>query len=869
MAYDQPYAKHHYATGYIGSTFDEENGFVTLSTSTATGSSSTTIGNGTSNYGSTQTAVRYTAGNQLVRNSFNSSSESNSSYRSTSSSYLRSNAGGGGTTSQSDGDWLTGSGSKSGTNTFAGSNSNSRTNQNASTSSGFTSNAGGGATTVADRNSQYAGTTLSNGYTSVYTSSYSIGSKIKVFDPTSRFVQRNQTKQYQRTIVQNVTSESVRGSDKISVNSTQSFYTQGNINSGGDPGSIYPPGATDLASQDPNNGAGTPRENDFNPPKITHKSSLGTVTQANYDVQYTDTETVSTEFFYTVSTLSASRNTTTSSTSRRTTQTKPITDWTHPYEPFNITQTLQNYVTETLITNTYNNTKKISIIAGAAAYLTGGDILDNGLVVGNVDTVTSVMFPISTVDFVEYTSDAQSGGALQNATLLTQSKSTSDYNLLSFVTSEITAESHELSNLNGTSFWFGNISDNMLKGGSVTKNQNYRDVVANTRTNGRKYIYEQTNKSAAFNVSSSGSYTTLTTSYQSYLDSNQDLTFFPDSNGSTRSFGVFQSYRLQSTMRSDGNTIVRSRATHESRTSSSAATLKEPVKSLNKQIYSDYGRGTRATNNAFMSGKVYTADKNPLYGGYQAEFTSQVSDAAKKYREITIGDQLIQTTEINNSNVAPISLTINSAVSNTYASSFNLPFLQALNPLRLNSYFTFIPEGRYGNIYTTASNGSVSFEYLENDQSHIIYQLSRTYTSTKSDENGQVYVTSTDKSLMDGLVKVGNAVNFADGDKTAYSQQLAQGYYGSHQQCFGGKTFTDEAGFSFPNGYPINTYEFPPFGSSTVHSSSSNTISTEGNATVSLPPTNLLFAFLPIGIDTKNGNDPYQRCAADFRSTRD
>ena len=119
------------------------------------------------------------------------------------------------------------------------------------------------------------------------------------------------------------------------------------------------------------------------------------------------------------------------------------------------------------------------------------------------------------------------------------------------------------------------------------------------------------------------------------------------------------------------------------------------------------------------------------------------------------------------------------------------------------------------------------------------------------------------------VMSLGNAVNFADGAKTAYSEQLAQVYSLSHQHCFGGKTFTNEAGVSFPNGYPINTYEFPPFGSSTVLSSSSNTINTEGNATVSLPPTNLLFAFLPIGIDTQNGNSPYQRSAADFRSTRD
>jgi hypothetical protein len=187
---------------------------------------------------------------------------------------------------------------------------------------------------------------------------------------------------------------------------------------------------------------------------------------------------------------------------------------------------------------------------------------------------------------------------------------------------------------------------------------------------------------------------------------------------------------------SDGNSSVVAYKTSENATSAGEVTYSIPIVSMTSTRYSEFGRATRATDNAFMQGEVWTIDKNPAYGGYQVEFESDISKAAKKYRDITIGDQLIKTTQINNTNVSPNAMTVNSAVSNKYVSSFNLPFFNAIAPLRLNTYFTFIPEGSYGNIYTSVSNGSASFEYLEDNESHVIYKYSKTYTVERSYTDG-------------------------------------------------------------------------------------------------------------------------------------
>ncbi len=868
IIYFQPYDKHHYATGYIASTFEENAGTFNMSTTTATGKTKTQGGDVTLESNYTRNASTYTVGNQKLRRKFSSESKNQYNFRSADDNRARTNANGGSTSSTSDGGWSSGSGTQKGTASNIDRYTNSRTNEDASTSSGLTNDGGGGLTIAKSSKALYDGTTEVYGYTSTQTSSASVGKKIKIYDPDSQLVNRNQTTKYKKTIVTKITEEAVRGNKSIVANSTVSRYTRGGRSTGGSPGSIYPPDNTNLDSDDPNNGAGTPTSRAYNKPKIYHQSSLANTTYENYDVYYTDTETTSTNFRYTLSTLSASKNTTTSSTSIRTTKTKSP-DWTHPYEPFRITQTIDTYVTESVETDTYNATKKISIVTGAA-YMTGGDVLENGLVAGNIQTVTSVLIPIENVDFVEYTSDAQSGGGVQNATRMTKSTYVTDFQILKFTNSEINAESYKLANLAGKSFAFGNAIDYINKGDTVTRQQGYSTEQANDDTRRKKYIYEQENVLGAFNVSSSGSHTVLTTYYRSYLNSDQKLSFSQDTDATARSFGVFQSYRMQNTYRdSDDNTLVYSRGTTDSKTTKSAMTIKEPVKSDTPQSYSDYGRKIRPTANAGMSGDVYTADKNFLYGGYQYKYESIVSKAARKYRDISIGDQVIKTTQITNSNAASIPLTVNSAVSNTYISSFNFPLFSYSNPLRLNPYFTFIPEGSYGNIYTSVTNGSASFEYLENDQSHIIYQYSKTYTTEVSANDSRVAAISTDMSVMDGLVKVNIGANYGDGAKTAFSKQGGMGYLQGHQQCFGGKTFTNEKGFSFANGNPINSYVFDSDDGSTLMASSSGSISTAGNATVSLPAEDLIFAFLPEGVATARNNTPYYRKCADFRSTRD
>jgi hypothetical protein len=868
--YAQPYAKHHYAEGYIVSTFEEAIGTFNLSTKTKSGTSGTTANNFnlSRNSRSEETRESYTDGNQKLKRSYSSSSGKSSSHTSQSERFGRLNNGGGNTTSSSVGNWVSATGNQYGTYTQQSSQSGSFKRSDASTSTGATRTGAGGETVSRSFKENYNGTTNFYGYTSTFTSSYTAGQKVKIYDPTSKLAQRNQTGNYVKTVINDSTVVHQRGASSIVGNSTKDYRTRATKYTGGSPASIYPSDETVGDSDDPNNGAGTPYSNAYNIPKLTHKSSIGNTEMANYEVQYTDTETVSTEFYYTVKTFGESKHTTTSSTSRRTTNTKSP-NWTHPYEPFNITQTIETYITESVETTSYNATRKESIISGPAAYMTGGDILENGLVVGDIQTVTSVLFPIPIVEFIEYTSDGQSGGGIQNATRFVKTKSVTNHQILKYSNSEISAELSKYITRNNESFWFGNISNVMAKGDTVTRNQFYAEPQANTNSRVRDYIYEQENFSEAFNVSSSGSHTILTTYYRSYLASDQKLSFSEDTNATTRSFGAFTSYRNQDTMREDGNTIVRSRATSPTKTTVSAMTVKEPVRSLSDQIYSDYGRGTRGTVNAYMSGAVFTADKNYAYGGYQKEYTSIVSDAGKEYGGISIGDEIIETDTIYNSNVASIDLTINSAVSNTYASSWNFPFMAYSSPLRLNKYFIFIPESSYGNIYTSVQNGSVSFEHSKNNESHIIYQYGKTYTTTVSANSSQVFTIKTDKSLMDGLVKVGNAANFGNGVKTQYSEQGGRNYLQSHQQCFGGKTFTNESGFSFANGYPVNSYLFYSDGSSSILASSSNTVSTEGNATVSLPPTGLLFTFLPVGIDSAQNNDATQRVAADFRSTRD
>ena len=680
-----------------------------------------------------------------------------------------------------------------------------------------------------------------------------------------QFENLTQTTVFNGATVNDQTRETIKNGTELVIGSTRSFFTNATRSSGGTPASRFPANETDYDSDDPNNGAATPTTGAYNIPSITHKTLLDTTTSENFDVFYTDTETVSTRLNYTVSTTGETSPTTTSSTSFRTTNTAtPV--WTHPFEPFHITQTVETYLTETSQVETFFETTTLtSTISGPGAFVSGGSVLKNSVVVGNMATEKSLFNPANSGSFFTYTTDGQSGGAIRSVDVRTTTTRDSVYTVLSTSLSAYDVESSSIETFVNSSFQFGNISNAMAVGSAFTRERRESITGLNTNSNRSKALIETENQSARLQATETGTHYIFTEATFTFLGS-EGFTFYTQTE-STTSDGSYTTTRSQATMVEDGNTIVRSRVTIPNVTYSSAATLKFPVRFAESHYASEYGRVTENTEDNLLSGKVYTRDKDPLFGGYQKQYTNVVSNAGVKYRNISIVDHIITTTQIANPGVASIPLTINSAESSSYVSSFNFPFLT----LKLNSYFTFIPETSYGNIYTSVNRGSASFNHFENDLSRIRYKHSKTYLVTAQNIGASatqdIEVTSTDVSLLDGAVKVGAAVAFAGASKTTFSQQNP---FFNEKHAIGGKAFTNDPGFSMIEGVPHNSYLFDSIGS-TVISGDPQSIddNTGGTVTTSLPTSVMIFRNLNtfVTADTFQGDKFYQRCAADYRST--
>lgn len=877
MTYLQPYGTHHFAEGHVvATTFTATIARLSTSTrsysSTLLSNTNTSLNNGGVTSSNTAETKVYTTENGVVQGSVTRENFYKQTYASQSANYSLIQTNSVKTTYERKYDWESSSGEYEikgqGKNYYSSKREGTGEQK---TSNGNTQDGQNSYTLTSSSSADYNETIKKYGETATETSSASAGQKFVTGGDSEdgyEYGERNQSTIFSYKVVSDRTFKTDRNGEDLVRNSTKQNSTRGTRYTGGSPASDYTATFTEYDSDDPDNGAGTPTNATASVAKITQSSSFGQTTVANYEVQYTDTQTTSSRFNYTISTFFESENTTTASTSIRVTTTKPVS-WDDPYEPFNITQTLQTYISETVeVFNFFAGTVRTSIISGPAAWITGGTVLKNGLVTG-AGTASSVDSTAVSTDFIQWESDGNSGGNIKNATKKIQTSTYSNFDVLANTNVQINRETSIITEINGSSFEFGNRENFMAKGVNTTANIGNKHLTGNTLTQRVRRNSEISNISGHFNTTFSGSYTYFTNSSYSYF--NTAGTTFHTSLVILTSFGQYTTYRGQNVVvDSDGNSSVVAYKTSENKTSDGGVTYKEPIRSIYSDRYIEYGRGTRATNNAFMQGEVWTIDKNPAYGGYQAEFESDVSKAAKKYRAITIGDQLIETTQIYNTNVSPNAMTVNSAVSNKYVSSFCLPFFGGSTPLRLNTYFTFIPESSYGNIYTSVSNGSASFEYLEDNESNVIYKYSKTYTVQRSYTDGtganlSMIKTSTDISILDALVKVGNAVNFADGKKTTYFRQVVggAGYLGPGL-CFGGKSFSNAKGFSVIGGLPVVSYLFNSSGSQSLNSNS-NSIENSLNETVSLPAQSLLFTHLPIGIDAGQ-NRPYFRRNADFRS---
>ena len=684
-------------------------------------------------------------------------------------------------------------------------------------------------------------------------------------DDGYEFENITQTTVFNGATVNDQTRETIKNGTELVIGSTRSFFTNATRSSGGTPATRFPANETDYDSDDPNNGAATPTNGVYNIPSITQKTSLDTTTIENYDVYYTDTETTSTRLNYTVSTTGETSPTTTSSTSFRTTNTAtPV--WTHPFEFFHITQTVETYLTETSeVESFFETTTLTSTISGPGAFITGGSVLKNSVVVGDMATEQSVFNPANSGSFFIYTTDGQSGGEISSVDVRTTTTRNSVYTILSTSRSAYNVESSSIETFVNSSFQFGNISNAMAVGSAFTRERRESFSALNTNSNRSKALIENENQSARLQATETGTHYVFTEATFTFLGS-EGFTFYTQTK-STTSDGSYTTTRSQDTMIEDGNTIVRSRVAIPNVTYSSAATLKVPIKFAESYYASEYGRVTQDSDHNLQSGKVYTRDKDPLFGGYQKEYTDVFSDAGVRYRDITIADHIITTTQIANPGVASIPLTINSAESSVYVSSFNFPFLT----LKLNSYFTFIPETSYGNIYTSVNRGSASFNHFENDLSRIRYKYSKTYLVTAQNIGAtgtqDIEVTSTDVSLLDGAVKVGAAVGFVGASETTFSEQNP---FFNIKHAIGGKAFTNDPGFSLIEGVPHDSYLFDSV-SSTVISGDPQSIddNTGGTVTTSLPTSVMIFRNLNtfVTADTFQGDKFYQRCAADYRST--
>ncbi len=674
-----------------------------------------------------------------------------------------------------------------------------------------------------------------------------------------------------RNITEEATYASVREGSDVVRNTTMNFISRGERRRAGN-NSDYPETVIDYDSDDPRNGPGEAHTYHQSIPTSHQQSKLGTYTQRFY-VPFSNTRTTQADLVYTIPTVfnaGESSTSTTKTTIKRTV--RSTADVGDRYK----TVTFEGYEYETFEEPAYFKDLQLTMtITGPAAYLSGGQILSNedffnilgnpigggfletqALVHGTLGTMKSFCLTDHDFDTISYSTDASSGGEFGNTPTTTtdfEEGSYSDFDTPMTSTTDVTVQTTTTTDYNGKEFNFGSTGTATI-GIETTVGSISKFIDKNTDP----YNYMATTQLSTLQIFEAkdwqGTYRSIIETEYTFVDGLTFTTYSTTINAYKS--GPHQRLFMQNFDFVDGELTLESREPDPENTRSSAESRTLVIESFFTDRASVHGRYIVASNADYI-GEAYYADKDSKYGGYQYETTdaNAISDAARKYRTVSIGDQIITTTTYTNKNLknSVTERTINSFDTNSYASSYALPLDLCL---KLNKYYTFLPTGHYGNFYTnlattkytdggmiaTVSDSNVSFEYYEDDVSLVKYTYTSEYTTTggKSNTNGTTTITGT-KSLyssLNGKVQVGLGAKFDGGTKTKYYVGNPRFQLGGY--AIGGQVFTDQQGFSVIGGFPYDSYMFDSSGSTLIEGSSES-VADSWQKTVSIQPNAMMF----------------------------
>jgi len=494
----------------------------------------------------------------------------------------------------------------------------------------------------------------------------------------------------------------------------------------------------------------------------------------------------------------------------------------------------ERYTTESeLATERVGKTYGLSTIHGGAAYISGGDTLDNGVITGaTYGSIFSAPLVSQPTDFNTISRHYYQGDS-QTLTLTRwrdSYKSDDVVNTLIQTFSELSILTTTSSELTET-VDFGRLTSSAKVFTNITANDFYYE-----EGNSKGYSYYSTTSSFANNKSTvfSGYTTTTFNRSRSYVGIDGFSTFTWLSN-------VFSNTTYETNFNiGDQNTGFQSRITY-----------KDTVGTSQRKAQSATQTGFVTSIN--YSNKIITLDKG-RQGGVQYEKSSDVSGAVRSTRSMTIADEVITSTTYT-SPAATINITGNTAESNSYTYSAGL----ALGlELKLNRYLSYFPHERYGDI--VSSIDSMQYSYSDEGIGSSIIRFTSTgkYSTTKTGTAGSSLNTQSFSSELFGIVKPGLGEVYEEGQRTALKAAYFETVFQPPIYILGGQKFTDETGI-FEYGSQSPLYSFHAFGSSdsSLITQAIGDIITGSDTvrTISLPAQSVIFnpvsSFVIVGTDAQ------------------
>ncbi len=259
--------------------------------------------------------------------------------------------------------------------------------------------------------------------------------------------------------------------------------------------------------------------------------------------------------------------------------------------------------------------------------------------------------------------------------------------------------------------------------------------------------------------------------------------------------------------------------------------------------YLTQGRNLRANTLA-----IYTSEKF-LNGGVQNQTSSDISGAVRGIPKISIQDQQITTVTLDSYDKQ---MGANSFVSQKYTGSAGFP----LNfNFSLNRYLPFLPDEKYGDIYTEFNDMPCHLSFYENGKTLIkLTSTGEYFTSATFKSESETYtkesLKKTFSTALSGLIEIERGEEFEAGK----SNILRQGFIGPNSYFDGGHVFFNKEGTFSQSG--IDSDVFYVFGDS---ESKSIAVGGEGilPQTGTLPAGSMIFGVFNSCINTATRNGYY------------